>query len=84
MPELGARLTGLLDQERVETATLGHDHERLHSATHEPATKPEPELEDVHLLLDDRRDREREQAKGAVGQAATTGLVPRKARLVHE
>ena len=82
--ELRARLPRLLDQERVQPPPLGHPDQRLVCPAPEMPPVPEPQLEDVDGILDDRVDRERELAFSADGDPAAARLVPREAGLVRQ
>ena len=82
--ELRARLPRLLDQERVQPPPLGHPDQRFVCPAPEVPPVPEPQLEDVDGILDDRVDRERELAFSADGDPAAAGLVPREAGFVRQ
>jgi hypothetical protein len=60
VPELGAGLARLIDEVGVEPAALRHGDQRPRGSALEALPVAEAELEDVHLLLDDRVDREGE------------------------
>ena len=75
---------GLLGQEGVEAQALRHQHDRREAAVRERAERRVPERDRRDLLLDDRADRERQQARAAQRDAAPAGLVAREARAVDE
>jgi hypothetical protein len=57
--ELGPCRSRLFHEEGVEPSPLGHQDQRLRSATAPAARVTEPELERVDALLDHRLDRDR-------------------------
>ena len=80
--ELGARSGGLLGEERVQAAALGHEDQRLLRAARESSPVPEPEDHAVDDVLHDRSHVARRVPERASGQPAAARLVAREPRTV--
>ncbi len=82
--ELGAGLRRLLGEERVETASLCHQDQRLGALAQVGGAVTEPELHRVHDVLDHGLRREGQLIDGPERQTAATRLVPWKPCLVEQ
>ena len=60
LPDVGARVTGALEEEMVEPSSLRHVRERRPRRAREVGAVVEAALETIDDVLDDRVDRERE------------------------
>ena len=84
LSHLDAPLPRRVEQERVEHATLSHADHRLPRATLDRVAVAEPQLDDVHLLLDDRRRVDGALPDRPHRHPAAARLVAREARPVDE
>ena len=83
--ELCSRVGGLLGEERVEPAPLGHEDERLFGAcARSELWKSSPSRTLARPVLDHGLDRERQLPHGAHREPAAARLVAGESRLVRE
>ena len=82
--ELGSGGDRLLDEELVEPDPARHEDQRRAAAALEAARVVQAHQQPVHLLLDDRRGRERQRPHSARRQPPATRLVAGKARAIDE
>ena len=79
-----AGLAGRVEQEGVEPPSLCHPDHRGLRVPLDGGAVAEPQLDEIDLLLDDRRRVDRALQEGARGQSPTTWLVSGEGRTVGE
>ena len=84
LAHLRPALARRVEEERVEPPPLRHQDDRLPSMTDDRVAVTEAELDDVDLLLHDRRRVDGALPDGPQRQPAAARLVARKARLVDD
>ena len=82
--ELGTRSSGLLGEEPVQAAALGHEDQRRLRAARESSPVPEPEDHAVDDVFHDRSDVAGRVAERTTGQPAAARLVAREPRTIGE